>query len=633
LQSGSGKNILLLTPAFIRIKSVKVRSLKFLFIWSCILLASAALWGQEVRVERVKFKGNESVPARKLQEAILTQGKAWYHRFFLFWKKGQLFDEDIFLADLLRLERFYRQEGYLEARVENYDLKFNDRHNQVTIVIYIEEGKPTNVASVDIIPADHAELPIAETNLLKSLSLKKGKPYREEDLKLDYNKIIEQFSNRGYPYIQARVKPVVDQALHRAALEWYLEPGPLCSFGEIDITGNERVASEVIRRGLRVRSGRTFSQKRLVESQSDVYRLDLFQFVSLHPMNLEAKPLEIPIEVRVKESVPRTLKLGVGYGSEESFRGSIQLRHRNFLGGGRLLRVLAKHSTKLLPVQLELELSQPFFLSNRNDLITKPFFIWQDEKGFEARRLGFEITITRQLTRRTQIFASSRVERDTVRVKGTDVAPELASLFNKSVLRAGIRRNSVDDLFYPTSGHISTFVAEEAGRFLRTPFKYVKLFTEHRFYRQLAPRHVLATRLFIGSMGPIRGSRETPIEERFFAGGNYSVRGWGRQLLGPVQVDTTGAIVPLGGDSALEGSFEYRYPVYKDFTGAVFLDYGNVWEDWNGFDLLGLRYAVGLGVRYNTFIGPIRLDVAWKINKQPIDENRFQFHISIGQAF
>ncbi|HEX9654322.1 MAG TPA: BamA/TamA family outer membrane protein, partial [bacterium] len=126
----------------------------------------------------------------------------------------------------------------------------------------------------------------------------------------------------------------------------------------------------------------------------------------------------------------------------------------------------------------------------------------------------------------------------------------------------------------------------------------------------------------------------TPIEERFYSGGNYSVRGWARQFLGPQVInDSTGTVVPLGGDSALEGSLEYRHPIYKDFTGAVFLDYGNVWQKWNRFYLLDLYYAIGYGLRWNTFIGPIRVDVAWKLNKQPLDHRRMQLHFSIGQAF
>lgn len=593
------------------------------------LLLTVSLFSQEIRVESIKFKGNQTVSARKLSQAILTRGEPWTG-LILFWQTGSEFDESVFLQDLLRIERFYQKEGYLQARIKDYQLQHNKKHDRVSITIIIEEGKPTRVESVEVMGTDGVELPFPAERLRGMLTLQPGKRYREENLMLDHAKLTERFSNRGYPYIQARVKPLFDPTRQRVRLEWYLDPGPLCYFGEITITGNQSVSDEVIRRGLGFRTGRPFVQSRLADAQSQVYRLELFQFVSLRALNLDQKPEYIPIEVRVRESAPRTLKLGLGYGSEELFRASAQWRHRNFLGGARILRTLAKHSTEILPLQLQIELSQPYFFSNKNDLLLKPFFTWQDERSFEARRVGFEATFNRQVTRRTNVFFSPRVEHNRVRSKTDSVTVET----NKSVLSVGIRRNTTDQLFSPTRGHISTFVAEEAGRFLRSELRYVKLFTEQRFFKQVRPGHVFATRFFMGVIKPIRGSLASPVEERFFSGGNYSVRGWKRQFLGPqVLSDTTKTPVPLGGDSVLEGSFEYRHPIYKDFTGAVFLDYGNVWQQWDGFDLLDLHYALGFGLRYNTFIGPIRLDVAWKLNKQPLDTERLQLHFSIGQAF
>lgn len=598
-------------------------------ITTYLLLLAASLFSQEVRVDKLKFKGNKSISAGKLTQTILTRGKPWSSRIF-FWQAGPKFDEDVFLQDLLRIERFYQREGYLQARVKDYELQYNAKHTRVKITVLVEEGQPTHVEAVEVMGVDSIELPFPADRLRAMLTLKPGKRYREEDLTLDHTQLTTRFSNRGYPYIQARVKPILNRERHRVRLEWRLDPGPLCYFGEITIAGNESVSDGVILRGLGFRTGQLFVQSRLADAQSQVYRLELFQFVSLRALDLDQKPEHIPIEVRVRESAPRTLKLGVGYGSEESFRATAQWRHRNFLGGARILRMLAKHSTEILPLQLQLELSQPYFFNNKNDLLLKPFFIWQDERSFEAKRLGLEATFNRQVTRRTNVFLSPRLEHNRVRSKTDSVTVET----NKSVLSAGVRRNSTDQLFSPTRGHISIFVVEEAGRFLSSELNYFKFYTEHRLFKQLYPGHVFAARIFLGAMKPIRGSSATPVEERFFAGGNYSVRGWKRQFLGPQALsDSTKTPVPLGGDSVLEGSFEYRHPIYKNFTGAVFLDYGNVWQQWDGFDLLDLHYAVGFGLRYNTFIGPIRLDVAWKLNKQPLDTERLQLHFSIGQAF
>jgi outer membrane protein insertion porin family len=177
-------------------------------------------------------------------------------------------------------------------------------------------------------------------------------------------------------------------------------------------------------------------------------------------------------------------------------------------------------------------------------------------------------------------------------------------------------------------------ILEEAGLLFQSKFQYYKASAEYRYYYQFAQEWVLALRILGGFMNTLGGSRATPVEERFYAGGSYSVRGWERQELGPRRTDPgTGRRIPIGGNSKLVGGAEVRYPIYRRLTGALLQDFGNVWEKWNGFDLLSLKYSLGLGLRYKTPIGPVRLDVARKINKQFSEEDDYKIHISIGHAF
>lgn len=615
------------------------------FLQSAIIICILACWSfvfaKDVRVENIDFKGNDEISSGKLEKGIKTQANPWY-RFFLFWKESKLFDEDTFLNDLLRIEKLYHKEGFLQAIVKDYDLDYNDKGDEVDITIHIREGEPTIVKKVEFAPSDGVSLPFEEEKLRGLLSLREGDRYREEELTMDYNRINEYFSNNSYPYIRSRVKPQIDNQEHTMVLEWLLEPGPESEFGEIEITGNKSVSKKLIRRGLGFREGQQFQQKKLVMAQSQIYQLELFQYVNLRATNLEQQPTAIPIQVEIKERNLRTLKFGVGYGTEEAFRMTANWRHRNFLGGARIFNAEVKHSTNILPLNVEIQLNQPFFFDNQNDLTIKPFFTWQDERSFEARRIGAEVIFNRQMTRRTNFFTTVRVERDTVRAKGADLDTvtiigdelrDVQALYNKSVLSSGIRRNSTDQLFTPSQGSIITFVVEEAGLLFKSRFNYYKFYSEYKKYFDLGDNVVFAWRFFLGSMNPFGGSAATPLEERFYAGGSYSVRGWERQQLGPVRVDTTGRRTPEGGNSKFEGSLELRYPILGSFGGALFLDYGNVWGDWLGFDFLGLKYSIGTGLRYNTPIGPFRVDFAWKINKQAPEERNWQIHISIGQAF
>lgn len=599
----------------------------------CGLATYTSLWAQQVYVDDLKFAGNRAISSAKLAQAIKTQATPWYNT-FLFWKEGKIFDEKTFLNDLLRIEKFYQKEGYLQARVVDYELNYNETGDKVNAVISIEEGRPMLVERIEFLPANGVSLPFERTALEKMVVLKNGRRYREEDLWRDYNTVNNRFSNLGYPYIQARVKPIVDHQNHTVTLEWQLDPGPFSVFGDIRITGNKSVSDKIIRRGLEFKEGRRFEENRLARSQSQIYRLQLFRYVNLRATNLDERPAQIPIEVQVKETKIRTLKLGAGYGSEEGFRATANWVHRNFLGGARMLRAEIKHSSNLLPFNAEGEFSQPFFWDNQNDLLVKPFFTWQDEESFEARRLGFATTFSRQLDKVTNAFVTVRIERDTVRAKGGAAARELDDSYNKSILQVGANWNAADQLFNPTKGFTAKLVAEEAGLLFQSRFRYYKLSGEYRVYHQLQPGYVLASRLAAGVMKSYRNSTLTPVEERFFAGGSYSMRGWGRQQLGPQIYDpATDQRTPAGGNSKLEGSLELRFPIYKDFSGAAFGDFGNVWADADGFDLLDLKHSIGAGLRYMTPIGPLRIDLVRKINKQTPEESDFQVHLSIGQAF
>jgi len=141
---------------------------------------------------------------------------------------------------------------------------------------------------------------------------------------------------------------------------------------------------------------------------------------------------------------------------------------------------------------------------------------------------------------------------------------------------------------------------------------------------------VFAKRISIGVIQPF-GSTETldiPIFKRFFAGGSNSMRGFPFQKLGPLNRKDE----PLGGNSLLIASFETRFPLYKDLGGVIFFDYGNVYTKQWDFGFGDIKYAPGIGLRYNTLIGPIRFDVGYALNPEP-GINRFQYWISIGQAF
>ena len=452
----------------------------FILILVVLSLLPRSAFAQEVTVRRLQFRGNSALSSGSLGRAINTRPRS--HR-MLFWRESPHYQEPIFLNDLLRVEKFYHEEGFLEARVTDYTVAYNEAGDAVDIVISIDEGRATVVTETGFVSSTGDSLPVGPPFLLENMRLTAGKRYRETDLRSDYNTIITLFGNRGYPYIEARVKPVVNHERHTVALTWILSPGPFCTFGAITVTGNAQVSERVIRRGIDFRVGDRFEQRRLPEAQSRIYGLGLFNTVSLQTGDIAARPITIPIEIAVTEQERRTLKLGVGYGSEEALRVSTDWIFRNIWGGARTLRTELKHATNVLPLHAAFVFNQPYFLGDRNDLTVKPFFIWQDERSFEARRLGLEMQLIRQMTNHTQLFTTARVERDTVRVKASTTNAALNDLYNKSILQAGLIRTTTDHPFWPGRGSQMRLTIEEAGFPFRSRFRYYKLWGEYRTYK------------------------------------------------------------------------------------------------------------------------------------------------------
>jgi len=188
--------------------------------------------------------------------------------------------------------------------------------------------------------------------------------------------------------------------------------------------------------------------------------------------------------------------------------------------------------------------------------------------------------------------------------------------------------NTSDSLLNPTHGTVLRGRIDNSTTALISDFSFVKLVLEARHYLPLSQRLLLATRLKLGGIEPYGASTEVPFNVRFFAGGPGSVRGFELNRLGPVNSEGD----PIGGMSLIEGSAELRFPLFGDFGAVLFVDFGNVFSSSFTYRFGDLRYAVGPGLRYNTPVGPLRLDVGIIVDRRP-GENFGHIEFSIGQAF
>lgn len=609
-------------------------------VWIVVCLALAApaheaQAQQGAKITEWNFIGNDAFSDGHLEELMKERHVSRLSLLFT-GDDPLVYEKEILAEDLQFLAEFYQREGYLGVEIAPPRVDYDRVKDEVTLTISIAEGIPVRVSdnTYDITKIDSSEiiLFIDEINELREDMrsgdlLASGERFRDSTVIIYQDSLNRLFSYHGYPYADPEFELLVDTSRWEVDIVWHIDPGPLAIFGDMRVSGNQEISSGLITGMAAFDAGDRYNQRLVEKTQEQIYGLGVFQIVTVHPV-LEDPPLpEIPVEVSVREAPRYRFSLGAGYGREDNFRTFGDIRSFGYLGRARQLRLYARYSS-LEPYHVRLTLTQPYFFHPRTALKITPFARRQSERSFEARRIGGEIGVSHVFTR--TLSGNANYIYEAVKLVGDTLPPALLlgdttinSYRKSSILLAGQYDNSAP-LFSPVKGVFAAAYLTFSGLGFGSDFNFWKILGEVRHYREVGS-FVLAGRLQVGGIQEFDGSNFIPVEERLFAGGGSSVRGWDRHELGP---EING--VPIGGQSSIEGSFEVRYPIYSVISGAVFTDFGNVWLESFHYDLGGLRFSAGVGIRVSTPIGPVRVDVAHPIFDE---EKGFEIHINVGQAF
>ena len=611
-------------PRLSSLRLLLVLAVLFLLAAPPRVLADVAASAEPLTIRDVKITGAKAIPKKKiLDELIIPLPSPWP------WKKPPIFRPGELEDDVERLRTLYRRHGFYHTRITS---KVNIEGARAKVQINIKEGPEIKVSQVEVAAAEGFS-PEALSELKGKNPFKVGERFTEEKYESLKRLYLNYLLDHGYP--RATVQGVVnlDEEKNTAQVLLTAKPGPLCYFGEVRLKGKPETPARVILRKITIKKGAPFSFKELYDSQQRIYALDLFSSVTLIPEEVPETQRHIPVTVEVQEKKKHSLKTGLGYGSEDEFRARLGLRFRNLLGGGRMVDLDTKFSR--LEYRVEGTFTNPLVWGTKNDFVYQTGWIRRYLPGFTDKAYFTQVRLERDLPWKVRGYLGYGLEftrpfnipeETLLRLSET----QTGKLYRVSMALLGLRRETMDNVIDPHRGGLLTLAQEAAPNFLGSQIQFLRTVVEARRYQSLKDTDfILAGRLKFGIIEPIQATDQIPIFRRFFAGGYNSVRGYRLDYLGPRNASGD----PIGGNAVLEGSLEARIPLYKEFRGVAFLDFGNVYLQIRDLDLGQLKYSSGVGLRYYTFFGPIGVDVGFPLNPIDSQRDRYRFHFTIGHSF
>ena len=517
--------------------------------------------------------------------------------------------------------------GHFEARVET---EVADGGGSLPVVFVARPGPRARVAAVEV--AGPALPPSGDDKGPGDLAVQAGLPYRLRDVARSRDALVSSWRRAGY--LDARVRPDVtlSDAQDEARVTLVVEPGPRTVVEHVVFAGLAHTRPTTVEREMALRSAEPFSFERLLESQRRLSGLGIFERVSIAELDPE-RSRRRDVVVSVQEAPRTTWSWGVGYSQQDRVRGSVELTRRNLGGLGRTASVFARGSFR--GTRFLLNLREPWLFGRKLDAFLSGFWEEEDRTSFDFNRKGGIVQTGRRLDTRTSLvlrylYQDTNVFNIEVPIEALDRQYRTYTVSGPS---ASLIFDTRDDPLEPKRG---IFLGADLQLSLEAlgGVSYLRGFFQATSVRRLRPDLVFVLSARLGLAGTFGGETPLlPLPERFFAGGDYGPRGFPVDGLGPKLLGTDGQLYPTGGNAVALGGAELRYNLSRSLQVASFLDNGNVFLETGNLTLSRLRWSAGLGLRYLTPIGPVRLDWGYVLDPEPRDDGRYRFHLTIGHAF
>ena len=573
--------------------------------------------GPRVEVEDVAFPGTP-LPESQVRAHIATRPGGLVRR--------GLFRRNALNADAQALRVFLRAQGFPEATVSEPVVTFSPDRQRARVVFPIEAGPRVVVGEIRVT----GTRVFTEEMLRRLLPLKRGAPWSETQAEEGRRVLERRYARRGFHATDVSVIPRRHDGV--ADVTYEVQEGPQTRVGQILVSGLVQTKEYVVRRELPFQPGDPLDPEQLLEAQRRLSALAIFDRVTVEPLRPPPTPFA-DVTVTVRERKPWHVDFAGGYSTYEGVRGSVEFGGDNLFGTGRSILLRGRISEK--GDREDLTYAEPWLLGTPWRGEVTLFHEKRLEIGYDIERYGFALGAQRDLLTEIVRGLHGAVRYELAQVDRFNVDPTLTQEdIQRGQERIGTLTEELsldrrDHPFDPRRGSFTVVSLRAGSVILGSDADFVKSRFETQWFFDHVGPGVLGVALRVGAAAPFHRSTSLPIEERFFAGGATTVRGYRERRLGPL--DDRGN--PTGGNALAIVNLEWRFPIWRFIGGAVFFDTGAVASEVERMDLNHFKSGMGAGIRLTTPVGPVRLDAGYPLDDIPHESRELRFYFSIGYPF
>ena len=583
-----------------------------------------------VYVEKIRLDGVTAFPESKIKKKLETKEYFWFPPWV---GESERVLQDKLSSDRERIKEFYLNEGYLQVQVATPSVTISDDKKSAVVVFPISEGASYRVGNIHI----EGNALLSATALKAVIKSSISQTFSKEVVGNDIRKMIDLYGESGHLFANVVPDVVPNPETKTVALTYRVIEGGTYKVRNINIRGNDKTRDKVIRREIRQNEQEIINTQLLRRSYQRIHNLNFFEDINLVPNKVS--PDEVDLNVEVREKSTGTLTLGGGYSSVDRFVGQFEVNQGNLFGRGHLLRAKAEFGARRTSYSLTFR--EPYLLDSTYSGQIDLFNQSRTFESYKEKRTGGNFILGKSFGEHISSSISYTLEN----LQLVDVTASTAPLLVQSQAALGetvtsslgfsISRDTRDFAFDPKEGTRHSLSLEYAGKLLGGDNAYYKAIIDSSRFFPAWDDQVFSVHGRAGYADGIDG-KALPAGERFFVGGINTVRGFKFGKAGPLT--SAGAI--NGGNKELFFNAEYLIPISKEagLKWVIFYDIGAAFDDAQSITFSELREGAGLGIRWISPIGPLRLEWGRNLNPQPQppdgrEESDREFEFSIGTMF